>query len=182
MDFEAVTKYILDQFNKQRVRCAIIGGFALHAAGFPRATKDIDFLVHVEDLSKVKSILTGFGYDILHESKDVINFWGKLKELGGIDFIIAHRKYALAMLPKSKPYEIVKGCMVNVVVPEDIIGLKLQAMANDPSRVAQDMVDVQWLIRNHHQVLNKELLKEYFGLFGQETILEDIYKEINHAK
>ena len=126
--------------------------------------------------------MTGFGYDIAHESKDAINFWGKLKELGNIDFIIAHRKYALAMLARSKSYEIVPGYTVNVVVPEDIIGLKLQAMANDPSRVPQDRVDVQWLIKNHHQNLDYALLKEYFSLFGQEAVLANMYKEINYAK
>lgn len=127
MNFEAVTKMILDQFKKQNVRCAIIGGFALHALGLERATNDIDFLVHVEDVSKIKSILNGLGYEITHESKDVVNFWGKLKELGGIDFIIAHRKYALAMLDKTQTHDILKGQTVQVVRPEDVIGLKLQA-------------------------------------------------------
>jgi hypothetical protein len=43
MDFEAVSRMIVERFGKQGVRCAIIGGFALHAAGFSRATQDIDF-------------------------------------------------------------------------------------------------------------------------------------------
>jgi len=66
MDFEGVTRYILEQFAKNQVRYCLIGGFALHAAGFSRATRDIDFLVHHEDTVKIKAILTGFGYDITH--------------------------------------------------------------------------------------------------------------------
>jgi len=171
MDFEAVSKIVFDQFSKQQVRFAIIGGFAMHAAGFARATADIDFLVHHEDVGKVKSILTAFGYDIGHESKDVINFWGQLKPLGGIDFIIAHRKYALSMLERAKPYELLQY-MVRVVMPEDIIGLKLQAIANDPSRYMQDMGDIEWLLKNHRESLNMDILREYFGLFDKLSELD----------
>lgn len=177
MDFEAVAKYILDKFRLKGVRCAVIGGFALHAAGFPRATQDIDFLVHVDDVPAVKDILVGFGYDIVHESPDVLNFWGKLKELGGIDFIIAHRRYALAMLDRAKSYEMLPGYQVNVVIPEDIIALKLQAMANDPDRSSQDMTDIQWLIKNHKTSLKMDLLEEYFGIFGQTELLKEFLKD-----
>ncbi len=176
MDLEAVAKYVLDKFSAKAVRCAVIGGFALHAAGFPRATQDIDFIVHVDDVPTVKTILAGFGYDIVHESQDVINFWGKLKELGGIDFIIAHRRYALAMLDRAKIYEMLPGYQVKVVVPEDIIALKLQAIANDPNRTLQDMADVQWLIKNHKGTLNIGLLKEYFEIFGKTEVLKGLLK------
>lgn len=174
MDFEAVSKMILDRFSKQHVRCAIIGGFALHAAGFNRATMDIDFLLHGQDAPMAKNILGSLGYEIKHESQDAINFLGKLDSLGSIDFIIAHRKYSLAMLERAKPYEIVKGCTVNVVVPEDIIGLKVQALHNDPSRYSQDMADIEWLIKNHRQRLDLALLREYFALFNCEDKLEKI--------
>jgi len=99
MDFEAVAKYVLDRFKVTGVRCAVIGGFALHAAGFPRATQD------------------------------------------------------LGMLERAKIYEMLPGYNVKVAVPEDIIALKLQAVANDPTRAAQDMADVEWLLRNHKECL-----------------------------
>lgn len=176
MDFEAVAKHVLGKFSAQKVRYAIIGGFALHAAGFLRATRDIDFLVHSEDVPVAKGILNGFGYDIAHESQDVVNFWGKLKELGGIDFIIAHRRYALAMLDRAQNHEILSGHHVKVVIPEDIIALKLQAVVNDPNRLFQDMADIQWLINNRKGSLNIDLLKEYFSLFGQSEVLEKLLK------
>ena len=40
--------------------------------------------------------------------------------------IIAHRQYVLKMLERAKIYEMLPGYQVKVVVPEDIIGLKLQ--------------------------------------------------------
>ncbi len=181
MDFEAVFKIILERFGKQSVRFAVIGGFALHAAGFPRATQDIDFLLHHEDMAKVKSILASLGYECIHESPDAANFLNRLSEMGQIDFIIAHRKYALAMLQRAKPYEIIKGYTVRVAVPEDIIGLKIQALNNDPQRYGQDMADIQWLIKHHHKVLDIALLREYFGLFNCVDQLDKILAETDHA-
>ncbi|MBF0490566.1 MAG: nucleotidyl transferase AbiEii/AbiGii toxin family protein [Candidatus Omnitrophica bacterium] len=181
MNFEAVIKMVLERFREQKVRCILIGGFALHASGYSRATNDIDFLVHGQDVFKVKQILGNLGYDIVHESKDVLNFIGQLKELGGIDFILAHRKYALSMLERARPFEILQGCMVNVAVPEDIIGLKLQAMANDPQRKAQDMADIQWLIHTHYKSLDVLLLREYFSLFDRVDDLEKILEEVKNA-
>ncbi len=181
MDFEAVFKIILGQFGKYNVRFAIIGGFALHAAGFSRATKDIDFLLHHEDKAKVKVVLASLGYEAIHESEDAANFLNRLSELGQIDFIMARRKYALAMLERAKPYEIIKGHTVNVIVPEDIIGLKIQALHNDPARYAQDMADIQWLIKNHREQLNVGLLREYFDLFNCADQLERILNETDHA-
>jgi predicted nucleotidyltransferase len=128
-------------------------------------------------MPKVKSILGASGYELKHESPDAANFWGKMDSLGNIDFIIAHRKYVLDMLGRAKPYEIVQGCLVNVLIPEVIIGLKLQALHNDSSREAQDMADIQWLIKNHRSRLDLGLLKEYFGLFNDNERLERILRE-----
>ena len=71
------------------------------------------------------------------------------------------------MLQRAKPYEIIKGYTVLVAVPEDIVGLKLQAIANDPQRASQDMADIEWLIKHHHKVPDKKLLEEYFNLFDR---------------
>ncbi len=181
MDFEAVFKLILEQFSKHKIRFAVIGGFALHAAGFPRATQDIDFLLHHEDMPKVKTLLTALGYESLHESPNAANFLNRLSELGRIDFIIAHRKYTLAMLARAKPYEIIKNYKVAVAVPEDIIGLKVQALHNDPERKSQDLADIEWLIRNHYKKLDMNLLREYFTLFNYTGQLDQILKETGHA-
>lgn len=182
MDFEAVVKLLFSEFDKQRIRFAVIGGFALQAAGLSRMTHDIDFLIHIEDAPKAKAILTSIGYDISHESKDAINFWGKLKSLGGVDFIIAHRKYALAMLQRAQGKEIIAGYHAKVVVVEDLIGLKLQAAVNDPARASQDMADIEWIIRHHRKDLDLTLLREYFGLFEKLPELEKILKEAGHAQ
>ena len=61
MDFEAVSKMVL--WTIQQGPCPLLllsAGLPCMLQGFPRATKDIDFLMHIDDLPKVKNILTGF--------------------------------------------------------------------------------------------------------------------------
>ena len=182
MNFKAVFEYLLSQFTKQRIDFALIGGFALHAAGHSRTTQDIDLLICVEDIEKVKEILSAFGYELIHESQDVLNFQGRLKNLGRIDVIQAHRQYARKMLQRAKEYDILKSKFsVKVVVPEDLIGLKVQASGNDPARYSQDMADIEIILRNNRGRLDMKQIREYFSLFEREAELDAILERINHA-
>ncbi len=182
MDFESVFKILLDGFKKEKIRAALIGGFAMHTAGHSRATQDIDFLVDRKDSSKIKSLLSSFGYDILHESEDVINFGGKLKPLGRVDFLLAHRKYTKEILERAKPDSVLNGSFtVKVILPEDMIGLKVQASSNDPSRFHQDMADIEALMKANWNSLNFELIREYFSLFEREKELDQIIRRAEDA-
>lgn len=183
MDFEKVFRLLIENFQKNKINFAIIGGFALHTAGLTRATADIDFIVAKEDMSKVKTIILSYGYELLHESEDVANFLGKLVELGRVDFLLAHRKYTRAMLERAEEKEILNGKFkVKVIKTEDIIGLKVQSSSNDPKRYHQDMADIESLIRINYKDLDIKLLREYFALFEREKELEEILKEIKNAK
>ncbi|MBI5024458.1 MAG: nucleotidyltransferase family protein [Candidatus Omnitrophica bacterium] len=97
MDFAKVLTFLLENFKKHGVRYALMGGFALHAAGYSRAARDIDILILKEDMPKVRKLLLSIGYEVLHESEDIVNFKGALKELGQIDFLLAHRSYTKNM-------------------------------------------------------------------------------------
>ena len=182
MNFEKVFSFLLDSFVKHNIRYALMGGFALHAAGFSRSTQDIDILILRSDMPKVKKLLLSLGYDLAHESEDVLNFKGAIKELGQVDFLLAHRPYAKKMLQRAKEHGILKDKFrVKVLMPEDIIGLKVQASTNDPSRHAQDLADIETLLRLHKNQLDLELLKEYFSLFDRREELEQILQKIDHA-
>lgn len=180
MNFESVLKLLIENFEKQNVDFALMGGFALHVAGFTRSTQDIDFLVDKEDMPKVKAIMSALGYELLHESTDVSNFLNKMKELGKVDFLHAHRSYAKAMLKRAKGQDIFGGRLkIKVIVPEDLIGLKVQASSNDHHRYHQDMADIEYVMKANRGKLDLGLIKEYFGLFGREKELEKILEKIN---
>ncbi len=177
MNFEAVFKLLIENFEKEKINFALIGGFALHAAGYPRATNDIDFLINQEDARKVKALLLSFGYELLHESEDVLNFASQLGELGRVDFLLAHRRYAKTMLSRAVSQTIFDGKFeVKVISLEDQIGLKVQSSANNPKRHLQDMADIEQVVRLHRNKLDLNLLREYFSLFNRQGELEQLWE------
>ncbi|OGX34042.1 MAG: hypothetical protein A3C36_04045 [Omnitrophica WOR_2 bacterium RIFCSPHIGHO2_02_FULL_52_10] len=182
MDFEKVFKFLLEYFETHNIRYALMGGFALHAAGYSRATADIDFLIHADDMAKMRELLLNLGYELIHESEDVSNYKGLLKELGQIDFVHARREYTRNMLKRAKEYGILKNKFkVRVLDTEDIIGLKIQASANDPKREARDWADIEQLLTLHHDRLDTRLLREYFSLFGLEHKLDTLLEKVKNA-
>lgn len=178
MDFASVFRLLISNFQKEKIDFALIGGFALHSAGLSRSTQDIDFLVDDDDRPRLKELMLNCGYKVLHESQDVSNYVGKLKELGRVDFLHAHRKYARKMLGRAKQVDILEGrYKVKVLLAEDLIGLKVQSSSNDPARYHQDMADIEYLLRAN-QNLNLNLVREYFMLFERSEELDTILKRI----
>ena len=62
MDFERILEALLRAFNEDKIRYGVIGGFALGLLGAPRATMDLDFLVHRDDLGILHQRLLRLGY------------------------------------------------------------------------------------------------------------------------
>lgn len=174
MNFELVFKELLQKFNEQNIRFALIGGFALHVAGFTRATNDIDFLIEADDLVKVKGIMSRLGYELTHESPEFSNYWHPMKHLGCVDYLHARREYTRKMLARARKHKILKNSAVPVLIPEDIIGLKVQSMVNNPARRSLDMADIEYLLREQLDDLDLKMIREYFDLFQQGKELEKI--------
>ncbi|NTV28576.1 MAG: nucleotidyl transferase AbiEii/AbiGii toxin family protein [Candidatus Omnitrophica bacterium] len=166
-----------DKFNAAGIRYALIGGFALHAAGYVRATNDIDLLLNAEDTAAAKELLAASGYRLIHEDTNVLHFEAPPQLFGGLDIVLAQRKYTLNMLARASagPHGI------PAVRPEDIIGLKVQAIANAPSRRSRDLADIEWLIVTHRASLDLALVREYFELFGMSDELNRLLGEEHHA-
>lgn len=184
MDFDLVFKNVLESFENEKVNFAIIGGFALQAVGMKnRVTQDIDMLVLVDDKDKVKKVMSSQGFELRHESKDVMNFFGIVPILGRVDFIIAHRKYARDMLRKAVEKDILNGKFrVKVITVEDQIGFKVQSSTNDKERKERDIIDIKWLIKSNYPRLNLELVREYFKIFNRESELDEIVKEVTNVR
>ena len=183
MDFKAVFRLLLDNFSQSKIDFAIIGGIALQIGGFMRATRDIDLLIAKEDMPAAKNIMLSLGYDLLHESQDVGNFLSKLPALGAVDFLLAHRKYAKAMLARAKREKIFDGeYSVKVVIPEDLIGLKVQSSSNDSERYHQDMADIEYLLKANYGKIDMSLVEEYFKIFDRDNELKEILGKIKNAQ
>ncbi|MBU1125445.1 MAG: nucleotidyltransferase [Candidatus Omnitrophica bacterium] len=169
MDFRETLKTLVKEFKESDIRYALIGGFAVGILGVPRATLDLDFLILNEQWPQVDTIMKELGYECRHKSEDVSQYVSAVKLFGEVDFIHAFRKVSKSMLARAIEKEAFGGELkICVLKPEDIIGLKLQALANDPQRENREYADIEALLESCRATLDWPLLAEYFSLFEQE--------------
>lgn len=168
MDFPRVVQAVATACEQHQVRYALIGGLALNALGRVRSTMDVDLLVHRDDLGKLHRILTELGYERYFESENGSQYRSKDFALGFIDVIHAFREWSVGMLSRAIQRPVFEGRPpAKVLQPEDVIGLKVQAMANDPKRRAQDQADIEELVILHHRKqLDWERIQQYYEIFG----------------
>lgn len=178
MKFSKALPILFDDFEKAGIDFSLIGGVALYFHGAARTTFDVDFLILLAQSDRVNDIMKKWGYTLLHRSGDAANYASENKEMGQVDFLFAHRKYALAMLQRAEKREIM-GHRVKVLRSEDLIGLKVQSSSNDPQRASRDQSDIEDIIRRNAKTLDWELVAEYFKLFDREDELRDLKKRLS---
>jgi hypothetical protein len=178
MDFKAVLSKLLSAFNEQNIRYALMGGFALGAWGVPRGTVDIDFLIHRDDMEKVDGIMRGMDYECKHRTENVSQYLSPLRVFGEVDFLHAFRTPSLSMLERAEERRIFGGALVvRVLRLEDLIGFKVQAIANNETRRAGDMADIEALIALNKDRIDWSLIEEYFTLFRFDDQFKDLRKK-----
>lgn len=166
-----------DALQKQRVRHALIGGMALAPRGYPRATRDIDFLVEEEGVERVRALMTSRHASPVSESAEFSSY---VENGLRIDFQHARRTISREMLEAASPVEIA-DTRVPVLQAEDIIGLKVQAYHNNPSRL-RDRLDIQELISANWGKLDDARVRSYFALFQREHELDDILRLVAKSR
>ncbi len=172
MDFKAVTEKLLACFEGQDIKYALIGGYAVGLWGVVRGTVDMDFLVLRDDLVKLDRILLDLGFELRHRSENVSQY---ISPWGEVDFLHAFRAHSLQMLNRSVEKTIfAEAFTIKVLRPEDLIGLKVQAIANNEERRNLDMYDIEELMRLHGRTMDWGLLEEYFSIFD----IQDIYARL----
>jgi len=183
MDYKLVFEQLLKIFHEKHVRYALIGGFALGVQGVSRATTDIDFLVHLNDMPKIHMILCKLGYERLYQSENVSQYKSPLKILGAVDFLHAFREISINMLQRAQEKKIFDETIaLKVVTVEDLIGLKVQAMENDKSRKSSELADIESLLAKHRQSVDWDLLNSFFSLFRLDELFGQLKKRYGHAE
>ncbi len=173
--FLASIRLVLDACARDGVRVALIGGFALPFHGIQRATGDVDFLVEARAADTLDRTLLDAGLRRLHRSDETANYAADVSTLTGIDLLFARRPPTIAMLERAATYPVATGAVsVPVVDIEGLIGLKLQALVNDPRRRLRDQDDIEALVHRHVAHLDEALLREYFALFDMTDVLDSL--------
>ncbi|MCB0367733.1 MAG: hypothetical protein H6624_09470 [Bdellovibrionaceae bacterium] len=152
--------------DKNSIRYALIGGFALAAHRIVRATVDIDLLVDGTDKALVKSSLEQAGFRVDCETTEVLHLSGP----GQLDILFANRHHSQQMLARAKP---INNFPVPVVDAEDLIGLKIQAYKNAPEREFQDKADIQSLMKTC-KGLDQNRIDEYARIFDELEFIQSL--------
>jgi hypothetical protein len=100
----------------------------------------------------------------VHRSEDA-NY---LRDDEGLDLLYAHRPVARRLLNEAAERETVMGPL-RVISAEGLIGLKLQALVNNPSRS---------LLRVQRDRLNMDEVRESFAMFDRGEVLDGLLAEI----
>lgn len=170
MNLRATIKLAHNLLEQNKIEHALIGGLALACYGSTRATVDLDLLINEENRDKVKILFTSNGFNLVHESLEVLQFSG----IGYVDIILARRPISQEILKDANSGGPEGMRFVQV---EDLIGLKIQAYINDRSRELQDKADIQFLIENVSK-LDWEKIKKYAELFSEWDVINEIKNNI----
>jgi len=176
MNLKEVLKTLIAKFHEKKIEAVLSGGLALSTMDIFRFTKDIDFLISEESKTAVDKIMIELGYEIQDFSTDeIISYMSPLKVFGQVDFLLAKRKYTKAMMERASGQTVFDGeYIVKTLMPEDLIGLKIQAISNDPeNRYHIDAPDIQRLLALHKEKMDMPLVREYFQIFDKEELLDE---------
>lgn len=180
MDFERVLRELVGDFSERRLRYALIGGFAMAALGINRATMDLDFLVHRDDLGTLDGIMERRMYRRAFRSENVSQYVSDLAVLGQVDVLHAFRPVASSMLARARELPVFSGALrIRTLEPGDIIGLKLQALVNDPLREPQELADIALLAERYSEEIDWGRVREHFALFERIETYDELERKFH---
>lgn len=184
MDFAKVINAIVGEFEAAGIRYALIGGFAMALRGVQRATMDLDFILLSDDVDRADAILSRYHYSRVFRSENVSHYLSADQAWGRIDVLHAFRRPSVGMLQRAEMVRVDQEISLRVVHIEDLVGLKVQAAVNDPTRADNDWHDIKLLLqaaRAQGATLDWELVADYLRLFGLSERLAELKKVYGEA-
>jgi hypothetical protein len=147
VDFVRVFDRLAERLDAGGHPYALAGALALHAYGQSRATFDLDLLTVAAAQPALVALLRDTGYDTLHVSAGYSSHQHADPQWGGVDLIYVDPETAERLFPVCS--QRLRLGLREAPVPraEHLAAMKVQAMRNDPSRLLQDLADVQYLLR-----------------------------------
>jgi hypothetical protein len=147
LDFVRVFDRIAGRLDERGQPYALAGALALHAYGQSRATFDLDLVTLRAAQEPLVELLSGLGYETLHVSPGYSSHQHADPDWGGVDLIYVDPETAGRLFPACSQRLRLGARDAPVPRAEHLAAMKVQAMRNDPSRLLQDLADVQYLLR-----------------------------------
>jgi predicted nucleotidyltransferase len=177
MNFELVIRRAVGDMEAADIHYALIGGFAMALRGVQRATMDLDFILMLEDMEKADAILRDCGYVCVFKSENVSHYTSENHEWGRIDILHAFRGPTLGMLKRAESLPVLEDLNIKVVQVEDIVGLKVQAIVNNPTREPHDWADIRLILAaagEQGTPIDWPLVADYLAIFRWEAKLPEL--------
>lgn len=149
----AILREVSSALEQAGVAHALVGGLAMAAHGFPRATKDLDFMLAHLDARAADDVLRRLGFEAASDAGGFVRYVRRplpnLPELvEWVDILLARRAIGLELLAEAQRTPIRwHGMEVPVVSLEGIVAMKLLALVDNPRRL-NDRDDVLTLLRS----------------------------------
>lgn len=136
---------IVRRFASAKLRYAVAGGLAVGLHGYVRATQDMDFLMHDEDLPKAGATLLQLGYRANRDMQEFAHAGLSLKrffkrqpkgdDLMLVDLLIPTSARMQRVLEKAISVPFAKGS-IRVVTARDLVRMKqLRGSAADKADI-----------------------------------------------
>jgi len=152
----------------------IIGGYAVLAHGYVRATDDLDLLVQRGRRSEWGKLLEAFGMSVKHETPNFIQFNAPPDGRLDVDLMfVADEVFdRMAAVAAATPVE---GVSVSVVALLHLVALKCHALQHSQSlRRLKDLDDLIQLISINRLDLNEQELRATILKHGNQELYDKL--------
>lgn len=164
------------RFASREIDFAFIGGVAMALHGLARATKDVDLIVDRAAADSADATMLEVGFERLKRGDVFGNYLlGPLR----VDLLFTKGAMSRRMLERATTIHL-RRATSKLVCAEDLIGLKLQALANNRER-PYDRGDIEALLRRFSDTMDMALVRDYFRLFEKEDELDALLAAIGRG-
>jgi hypothetical protein len=161
---------------EQNLPFIVIGGHAVMAHGFVRATSDWDLLISKEQIPGWRLAMENLGFKLQFSGPTFLQFHPLPGEIASLDLILVDGKNFRRMQADAEWVE-ADGVTVKVVSIPHLFALKCHAFQNNPHRAMKDIEDLVQLTRIKKLDLNEPGLRAMLLKHGGTEFYELLKRE-----
>jgi hypothetical protein len=178
MPIQIPFQIVSEACEKTESSVILIGGQALGALGYQRATMDIDFMVTEEDYKKIKPSICDSGYQEVVRTHTAAKLRAARTKLMDIDFLFVDQN-TFHRVQKESKMEYYQDSKLLVPKAEHLIALKLHAIQQQPElRELKDLNDIVELIRANQVDVRSDSFRTLCLKFGTLALYEKICQHV----
>ena len=177
-ELENIYHLIVQEFPSRGIRALLVGGHAVNAHGYTRATQDIDFIIDSDQEELVSNVMKSHGYT--NESRhETVLFCMKPEAALRIDFLKTDSSTMNTLWEKRNRLTLEKDAVVFYADIKHLIAMKLTALkGNFSRREHKDLPDILNLAQIHGLSFETDLqpLLQKFGTPELETKIKQSWE------